>query len=234
MTIATVCRSVARRVQVTVPLSFVGSTDATAALLLEILDEAADDLVRRHPWQRLRKEHTFTTVAASAQTDGIPADFSWIVPDTAWNRTQQRPLHGPAHPVDWQRWESTVTGVIHDRFILRGGVFLVLPAPPADETFSYEYVTTKVWQDSNEVAAATYSADTDSFLLPEPLLILAMKWRYKRDKGLDYAEDFQEAEKILLQHEATEAGAGTVDMAGMRRHDTQLAAPFIPEGGWSP
>jgi hypothetical protein len=88
---------------VTRPSVVATATDPTVLLLLELAQQEGEELARYGDWRALRKEKTFTTVAAETQTDTpIPTDFAGFIDGTLWNRSARRRLTAPIDPADWQ------------------------------------------------------------------------------------------------------------------------------------
>lgn len=213
------------------PSTVIGNTDSNAAQkLLRHLTRAVRSLAGRHDWQILRREKTFTTVAAAAQTDTpIPTDLLRMVERSVWNRTTTWRVQGPLTPEEYQaRLAQTNTGIF-DSFIIRNNTFLIHPTPSAGETIAYEYITNYVGTDSaGSTERATFSADTDLPYFDDELLILHLVWRYRKAEGQDYSEEFREAEMRFHDIVKMDGSRRRLDMSG-DKVSFEPKAPFVPD-----
>ena len=74
-------------------------------------------------------------------------------------------------------------------------------------------------------------ADTDISLIPEHILILGVKWRYRQAKGLEYIS-FRDFWKNACDREAAKLiSAKTLDMS-RRRYQIFLSPANIPDTGY--
>lgn len=207
------------------PTNVAASADPGVITMMGIVNQAGLQLMRRHAWQALTEEKTFTTVAATEQADAIPADFDRFVNETMFNRTRNRPLYGPVGNREWQRRQASAIVGIGDHFRVRGNAMLLSRAPSAGETIAFEFVS-KNWVTSDKVRM---TSDTDEALLDENLITVDAVWRYLKVKGLDYAEDFRTAEEQILQAIARDGGRGTQSFNG-GGVDRTPQAPILNDG----
>lgn len=234
MSLLTVVQSAARRVGIAVPTSVAGSSDVQALQLMEFVTEEGQDLTDRYPWARLQTEATFVTVAAELQgalSTLAPSSFQYILNDTIWNRSKRRPIYGGLSPEEWQRFKaSPVTGPL-EQFRLRGGNLYFTPIPTAGETCAFEYMSGN-WCESNlGVGHEVCVADTDVFRLPERLILLGVVWRWKRSKGLAYAEDFRLYETEVANAQGRDAGKPRLSLDGSPTD--RLPGIVVPQGNWN-
>ena len=216
------------------PSAVMTSGDGNVAIMRALAVQEGKELAARATWQRLVKEATFTTVAAEVQPGVIPSDFDRAIPDTIWNYTEREPMLGPLEPQDWQALKAGLVGPPDLYFRIRGGDFLILPAPPAGEDIRFEYVSTW-WVDTNAdgaADAATFSADTDAPVLSEELVTLGIIWRWLKRNRLPYADEFAEYNTQVNQAIARDGFRTTVSMGG-RRADMGARFPRVPDGSWN-
>lgn len=216
------------------PATVYGTTDPQIKQILGILEEEGNDLKKRGDWQGITFEATHTTLAAEdqgAMTSIATNGFRTIKNQTFFDRTTKIPVYGPVDSKEWQALKSTsVTGPNY-QYRIRGGKLLANPTPTAGSTWAFEYLSNNWITDSTGVTYKQYfTADTDLVLLPEDLLILGLRWRWKREKGLDYAEDFRTYEMQVNNALGNDGGKKTLNMSG----DTDSIGPkaFIPAGSW--
>lgn len=229
MSILTIVQKVARRSQYPEPQVAVTSTDDRIKQMVAFAEEEGAELVLEHRWQVLRKEHTFTTLAQQEQAGAIPADAEFLIPETFFNRTETRRVVGPLSAEEWQAEQAIIATVLRDSFMVRGGVFLMHPVPPAGQTIAYEYQSGN-W--INNKTAKTFSTDADAPDLDEEMITLGTQWRFLSAIGQDYAEVFQkyQVRKARLKSKDGTARVITLDE---RPLDWQKArVPYTSEGNW--
>lgn len=199
------------------PFSQVVSVDSATQITLNMPAETSD---------------TVTLSLAKVQY-ALPADWKKQIPQTEWDRTNRWPLLGPNTPQDWQSFKS---GVVYSgprqRFRILGNTLTIDPPPPDGLVLAYEYVADSwvVAQDGTRKSEPT--ADTDTFLFPDSLLITGLKTAWKAAKGLDGAFDLGEFRAMLEQYKAQESSAPKLSLAPMDQ-TILLTTNNIPDGNWS-
>ena len=236
MSLLTIVQQFCKRTNLPSPSSVIGSTDEQILQALTLLEETGQDLVRRGAWEGTTFEGTLTTIATIDQgaISSIAANgYNYLIPNSLWDRTNQWPVLGPLTKEEWQaRLAWTVTGP-RSEFMIRGGKLLVYPAPTAGWSWAFHYVS-KNWltNAAGTTYHETFQADDDEVLLPETTLLLGLRWRWKAEKGLDYAQLFQEYEQQIRDAIGRDASKATLHMD----EDIQpMRTPgvFVPSGTWN-
>lgn len=210
MSLLTAVQHFCRRTNLPVPSTVMGSTDVQVLQLRALFEEEGQDLAARGGWQGITFEATHTTTAAEDQgaiTDIATNGFNYIKNDTIWDRSDTLPVWGPLSPSEWQlRKAISLTGPRY-QFRIRGGRLLVNPTPAAGQSWAFEYVSKNWLTDSTGATYRQYFvADADLVLLPEELMLLGLRWRWKKEKGLEYAEDFRTYEMQVKDALSRDAG----------------------------
>lgn len=216
------------------PLSVMGSSDPQIRQIKSLLEEEGNDLSTRGDWESLTNEAVHTTLATEIQGSiaSIAGNgFRNIKPDTFFDRTTQLPVYGPVDGKEWQALKATtVTGPSY-QYRIRGGNLIVNPAPVAGNTWAFEYISSNwITDDGVSVYRQYFTNDTDLMLLPSELLLLGLRWRWKKEKGLDYAEEFKTYEAQVKKVLGSDGGKKTLNM-GSDSHDKGPRV-FIPSGNW--
>lgn len=236
MSLLTICQDASSSLGLEPLSSVVANTNETAQRLYRLANRSGKALLRRHDWQVLTMEHTFTTVAAEEQTDTpVPADFDRFITGTFFNRTSKDYLQGPLSAQEWAEQKNLTAAVITDGFRLRGDTIIMIPIPTAGETIAYEYVS-KYWVDTDADDtgdAFAFSADADASLLDEEMITLDVMWRYLDSAGLSYAEKKRDAELMIADRMARDGGKRIIDLGYRKMASSEARRPTIPEGGWS-
>ncbi len=230
MSVLTLIQQVCKRTNVPVPATVLGNTDTQVTQMLGILEELGTDLSKRGDWEGITNEATHISLAAEDQgaIAAIAANgFRYIKMDTLWDRNDNLPIALMGSNT-WQALKALASTGPRFRYRLRGGHLLVNPTPTAGHTWAFEYLS-KNW--ILGIDGTTYkqyfTLDTDTILLPEDLVMLGLRWSWKKEKGLDYAEDFEAYEWQVKTDLARDGGKETLNMAG----ETRSARPgiFVPD-----
>lgn len=191
MTLLSVVESACDRLNLPRPTTVMTNTTETVRALRGFAQEEGKELSRRVGWNKLTKEHTFTTLAAADQgANSMPSDLGWIKPETMYNRTSRRKVVGPIDETQWQQTQASLVTWVNPAFRIRGGTILITPTPSAGQTVAYEYVSNQWCEAAAGTDQSAWAADTDVALLDEELFTLGLVWRFRKAKGLEYSEDF--------------------------------------------
>lgn len=225
MSLLTVCQnSVASLNFGGAPASIIGNNDALARQMLAILGEIVPALCSRHNWQALTEDQTITTVSGT-ESYALPTDFSRYIGETFWDATNYWPMRGSIDPQTWQAMKrGIVAATIRKRFRVKGSLVYIYPTPTAAESLVAEYITSKpILDNDGTTQKATFAEDADTFLLPEILLQLELKWRLLEAKGLDYAEAMNFSEREIEKAIAHDTPSATINLG----RDT-TPGPYLP------
>lgn len=234
MSLLTVIQYACRRAALPVPSTVIGTTDQQVAQLYALLEEEGNDLAQRGEWEALTREASWTTTAAEdqgAMTTLASNGFRAIRNDTIWSRTRRLPVAGPLSPQDWQTLKAWSVSGPYYQYRIRGGRLLVNPAAPAGESWFFEYLSQNWILGADGTTYKQYfTLDTDTLLVPESLALAGLRWRWKKEKGLEYAEDFRTYEMQVKNALGSDGGKPTLamDLGG----DTPQAGIIVPIGSW--
>lgn len=237
MTLLAMVQQAAAEVGQTAPVTLVGNTDTTAIQMLALAQREGREVSKMSGpwggWPALRGEYTFSTVISQAAYS-FPSDFQWIIVQTGWDRTYKWQLIGPVSAQEWQVLKSgiTVTGPSF-RFRIMAGQIYLDPTPTAVDNLVFEYYKNTWCQSATAVAQSLWAADTDTYLLEDDLMILGLKWRFLRAKGLDYGEEFAQWQEDIDREMARAGTAKTLPLNAQQRYGVQLINDFqIPDTGF--
>lgn len=233
MSLLTTIQRFCGRTGLTVPQTVYGTTDPQIRQILAILEEEGDDLSKRGDWQELTFEATHTTLATEDQgaIDTIASNgFNYIKNGTIWDRD----LRLPVYVIDGKNWQSakamTLTGPRYQARI-RGGRMISNPVPVAGHTWAFEYVSNNWILAADGVTYKQYfTLDTDTILLPESIVLMGLRWRWKKEKGLEYAEDFRTYENQVTDALSRNGMKQVLNMG----HENMVNSPgvVVPLGSW--
>jgi hypothetical protein len=227
VTLLSIVRDATDRLGITRPTSVFASTDQQVLTLLGLAQEEGKDLAKRHTWQALQTEHTFSTANGTASY-ALPSGFDAFIKETVFNRTRRRRMYGDLTPEQWQETQSSLVTMVNPAFRIRANLFYISPTPTSIETITYEYLSKNWCQSDALVGQSAWAADTDTGILDEELMTLGLKWRWKKSKGLDYAEDFTSYEIRVAKAILDDGARVRIDTSNSDR-DRVPRAPQVPE-----
>lgn len=216
------------------PITVMGTGDAQIKQIRALLEEEGKDLAARGDWESMIYEATHTTIAAEnqgAMIDIAPNNFRWIKNHTIWNRTTKLPIIGPSDSRDWQAQKALVGTGPRYRYRIRGGALLIDPAPPAGDILAFEYLTKNWILDDAGNGREYFLVDPDITVLPGELLLQGLRWRWKKEKGLEYAEDFMTYEKQVKDWLGHDGGKENLHMDGAAWRPSP--GIFVSPGSWN-
>lgn len=194
MTVLQVVQEFCGKKTLPVPTAVVGSADVGVVQIRYILAEVVREL-SEYRWSEQKIEKTFTSVAAELQgsfTAVFGADFRALIPATFWDRTLKRPVFGPVSDSSWENLKAfPASGPIYQWKAL-GQDLYIFPAPEAGHTMAALYESAYGILSSGGTAKASITDDTDTFLLPELLVLKSLDWKWKKQKGESWEMDYNE------------------------------------------
>lgn len=214
-----------------VPASVYGTTDSGTLQILRLLEEEGNDLALRYNWTALTVEASHTTVAAESQgaiNTIMPTSYRYIINDTIWDRSTRLPIF-PSDPAEWEAIKATVSSVQPYRYLIYGGTLNVTPVPAAGLSWYWMYQSSAWILKANNSKLRYFEADTDTMLLPDDLLLAGLRWRWLKEKGLEYAELFATYEKMCTQYMSTDRPRGRLNMSPEM---TNAPGVYVPAGSW--
>jgi|SRR5688572_1381092 len=219
------------------PNTAVSATDIQVIQVLSLLNEEGSKLARRHPWQLLTDEATFTTVATASQGTitaiiGANKNFRKIIDETIWNRTTRAIVLGPLPPAERQGRLAITTAGPYSEYYIRANTLYFDPVPAAGDSCYFEYLSHN-WAISSDglTRKSSFTADEDLPLFDDELLGAGLKWRWAKAKGLDYNEDFVEYERMVADAITGDATARRIKLDNMVRG--LRTGVFVPSGSWN-
>jgi hypothetical protein len=222
-----------------VPATLFGNVDTQTVQQRALLNLEITTL-RKWPdvyWTKLKKEWSFTTLAADVQpSNALPpdTDFDHFINSSMWDRTLVRPVVGPISPQLWEAWKArpVLTSVVFG-FILRGNDFLTAPNPPAGDSVHYEYISQLCVYSAGTATTPDqqlFAADADTCIFPTNVVQQGLRWRFLRAKGLSYEQEYADWINMVQIETSRQGGMPMLSMAGS--YNDWLAGPYVPQFNW--
>ena len=218
MSLLTTVQSVYKRLSFTQPTSVIGNNDLLAVQMLAFTQDIGDELIERWDWQRLKGAAApvqFTGNGTTA-TFNLPADFKSLSPSDTFVSSvyPTLTLPGPVGESDLLRMKATPFALQPSAWRRLGNAIEFYPVLQAGEIVTYVYAGNYWITDSLGVTPkATFTADSDLMRLSERLIMLGVLWKFKRAKGLDYAQENEDFERSFNRLAAAENQNDMVEMS---------------------
>lgn len=212
MTILTATQNAVMRLVGQRPNAILSSQETIAVEMTALVKESCVDIMKAHDWQELTEFRTITG-------DGTTAAFD--LPDDYDRQVMATEFYDPAtwcwnyqHVSDYGRWIKYKNGgfalITPGIWTIRKNQFHFLPVPPAGKEAEFIYISNKIFLGENGTHKTELTSDDDSFVLDERLLTLALIWRWKEIKQMDYGEDLKNYDIALSQAMSRDKGARTI------------------------
>jgi hypothetical protein len=162
----------------------------------------------------------------------MPADYQRMVNKTQYNKSNRWSIIGPKDAQEWQ-WlkASYVTTGPRMRFRIAGNKFVVWPMPSSQVVLGFEYQSGSWVVDQSGAYKQRFTADTDTSLFPDRLMVLGTKLKYFEIKGFDTTTLYADYNRELSKFKAQDAGADTLSLAP-RYPNILLTQNNLPDTGF--
>ena len=170
--------------------------------------------------------HTITTTQLSSATSiggsvtfsktiyDLPPDYETITDNTHWDKTKHWQMLGP---VDAQQWQWLKSGYISTgprvRWRILGGEFQIWPPYNTQEYLGFEYRSRGFVKDATGQVKNSFTADTDTTVLDDTIIVLATKLKYFQIKSFDTTSLYQDYMRYLNVAKANDKGSATLSFA---------------------
>ena len=144
----------------------------------------------------------------------LPADFETITDRTQWDKSKHWEMLGPE---DAQQWQWLKSGYISTgprvRWRILDGQFQIWPIMNTQEYLGWEY-RSKGWARSSAGAVQnSFTADTDTTVLDDRIMVLYTKLKYFQIKAFDTTSLMQDYQRYLTIAKANDKGAPNLSFA---------------------
>lgn len=216
------------------PSALVGSNEKSVKQYRGILTDLLLELSEhRFQTQRLTKTWTATGVASQVSLETVfGTDYHGLVPQSMWNITRNNPISGPLSDQTWQAFQSLPNSGPEYSYWISQGVLYLTPVPPAGETLSAAYITDKLVVDVLGTTPKTnFTADDDSCLLPDILILRGLRYKWKEAKG---EAGWEDAYNVYIGLVAKSLARDTAPMVHLDVLPAERRPGIvIPPGNWN-
>jgi hypothetical protein len=189
-----------RECSLTPPDDWLASTATADLQFVQLLKDVTRELLRRHAWAGVTTDTTFT---GAGSVFSLPTDYFRVLDDEE-AVYETSPIRRAVKPMpDRGTWTKTTAWnwTAYQRYYrMTGSNIEFLAAIPTGGTVVMDYVKNTWCTKSDGTTPYTvYTNKADLSLIPGDLLQLGMIWRWRRAKGLVYADRRAEFESELAR-----------------------------------
>jgi len=164
----------------------------------------------------------------------LPAGYDRMISDTNWDRTDHWRNIGTKSSQDWQFLQGGIISIgPRERYRIYNGKFRIFQALTTVYNFSFEYVS-NYWvcaTGSSEGTKKEYTADTDTSVFPDDLMMAGLKFYFLKAKKLDYGIELGEFTRSLSYNKAQDVPVPSMSLAPVGMN--QLVGPWsVQDGNW--
>jgi hypothetical protein len=188
--------------------AFATSQTTEGQTMLALANREVNTL-QKETWQELTR--TMLLPLTTATEYDLPDDYRQFVFDTAWATNQEYKADFPVIPEGWAYLQSqdVATGFVYRIRIINNQIQIYNPQDGAE--LYAEYISKYAVSSGTGQAKERFTADDDTFGLNDDLMIMGVKWRFNKLKGMEWQADFAEWKKMYKSERATNISAQTLD-----------------------
>lgn len=174
------------------------------------------------------------TLTFAAQDYAMPSGFDRMVSDTQWDRTDHWRNIGTKSSQEWQTLQGGVISVgPRERFRIYDGKLRIFPALTTVFTLSFEYVSSfwVIATGGSSGSKATFTADSDTCIYPDDLMMAGLKLYFLKAKKLDFGAELVEFSRTLSMAKAQDVPVAAASLAPVE-FDPLVGPWSIQDGNW--
>ena len=164
----------------------------------------------------------------------LPGGYDRMISDTNWDRTDHWRNLGTKSSQDWQFLQGGIISIgPRERYRIYNNKFRIFQALTTVYNFSFEYVS-NWWvcaTGSDQGTKSAYTADTDTCVFPDDLMLAGLKFYFLKAKKLDYSVELGEFMRSLSYCKAQDVPVSAMSLAPVGMN--QLVGPWsVQDGNW--
>ena len=169
---------------------------------------------------------TTVTINSAATGDGsgqytfgqvmytLPTGFDRITDRTQYDKSKRWEMLGPETPQQWQWLKSSyISTGPRIRWRIMGQKFQIWPLTSTNEYLSFEYISSNWATSAAGVGQSQFTADADTCIYPDRLIVLGLKKKYFEVKGFDTSAFQRDYDMQLNIAKANDQGSATLSLA---------------------
>ena len=210
MTLKTAVDSAAIRVVGHSTSAVFASQEQIAVEMADLANEVATEIAESYDWRDITKIASFNGDSVKTFFPK-PDDYDRMTVDNGI-RDQKNWFWGYFPFSDINQYlmmkENGFSLLSPGGWIILNGGFNFVPAP--NGTAQFPYISKNIVRANDGSSKPAFTRDDDSFVLSERLLTLGLVWKWRAQKGLEYAEALQAYSDALSQLQTRDKGQRSI------------------------
>ncbi len=160
----------------------------------------------------------------------LPAGYDRQIDRTHYDKSKRWEMLGPETPQQWEFLHSSyISTGPRMRYRIMGGLFQIWPVVTTNEYLGFEYISNAWAADSAGAPKSSFTADTDTCIYPDRLMIIGLKMKFYEAKGLDTTALSRDFTTQLNIAKANDGGSPSLSMAP-KMSSVLIGFENIPDG----
>lgn len=213
-----------------VPSALFGATDKDTSQLRAVVSGVVRECLACS-WQEQKIRITWLSVATADQgnLETLFPGYDSLVQNSIWNMDRKIPVTGPMTDQGWAVENALeLAGPPFKCWVSQNHLFLS-PVPDAGETFSGIYFSSYGYA-AGGVPQPTFTADSNTLLFPDHVVIKGIEYLWKKQKGEAYVDDYNDFMGIIAKNK-TNAGMPALALDSPNNPGLRPSI-YIPIGNW--
>jgi hypothetical protein len=197
------------------PSGAVSSTDINVQQMVLLATQEGEETASSFDWRQLK-------IPGQIIGDGtttywfLPDDFERLLPGEAFYSSSYPsiPLIGPLSDEEFLAAKALPVLPIRPIYRLIANDVEIWPALASGEIVNTQYRSKSWIKAADGTLKTSFTLDNDTSVFPERILSLGVIWRWKRTKGLDYAEEYRTYQMERDKMAGHDAGNRVIYMSG--------------------
>jgi len=162
----------------------------------------------------------------------FPSDYMRLINRTQWDKTNHWEMIGPETSQEWQWLKSGyIQTTPRVRFRQLGGLFQIWPPQNATDLYGFEYFSKNWAKDVAGMSKSSFTADDDTCIFPDRLMVAGLKLKYFSIKGFDTSDFRRDYELQLNGALSADKGAPNLSLS-TRQNSILIGYNSIPDSGY--
>lgn len=141
-------------------------------------------------------------------------NYDRVIDRTDWDKSKHWEMQGPETP---QQWEWLLSGYISTgpriRYRIFQNYFQIWPITTTNEYLGFEYISSSWALSALDVPKSSFTADDDTCIFPNRLMVIMLKLKYYEAKGFDTTAYYRDYIRQLDIAKANDSGSQTLSFS---------------------
>ncbi len=175
---------------------------------------------------------TSSDIVFSKTKYAMPSDFDRLINRTQWDKTNHWEMIGPQSSQEWQWLKSGyIQTTPRVRFRQLGGFYQIWPPQNESDLYGFEYLSKNWAINASGTPIASFTADDDTCIFQDRLMVSALKLKYFSIKGFDTTDFRRDYQYQLEAAMSSDKGAPNLNLAP-RPQSVLISYNSIPDSGF--